>query len=231
MIMKRCRFSLVVLILLWLLPNLTMAQNLEVRAGMGMSNICYYMNEDPCIEAMGSCVYGPKLGVMADFKISGNFSVELGPLLIPNGFRYRYPEDYFQEGCSVTMVFRYYNLHIPVCAKFSVYQKKSTLYAEMGPFARIFLAGNSKLIVNYDGQRAVEKEKITFGNADGEYYRFGYGAHVGGGVRFGSYSIGFLLSSTLLEGSLGDGALLATSLGISVGYRIGNLRRNNPMEI
>jgi len=159
-----------------------------VRAGFNLTNMT--------AEIDTKMKPGFQIGVVGDYAISDNFSIQPGVLFATQGCRFSFTEDIFyrfspmggkspmETETSVSVNVNY--LQIPVNAQYKIALGGMKLLLQAGPYLGYAL--NAKGIAESEGSK--EEEKMKFGSKDDEMRAFDFGLGFGAGLQFGNIQTG-----------------------------------------
>lgn len=142
-------------------------------------------------------------GIMSRFGISEMFDLESGVLLTGKGSK---AETYFTSATNDNYVKTKFNplyIEIPLNAVVKIpldTKSKSNIFANVGPYLAIGIAGKSKVDQKIIGFSSSSSTNIKFNNDDpftskqedaayNKLKRFDYGFNLGGGVDFGKFML------------------------------------------
>lgn len=205
------------IILLGMMYLTTNAQSITIRGGLNLSNI----RGDNSYDMFGDTKMKPgfHFGLMSDFTLSDQFSLETGLLLSHRGFKIKESGSYEFDGqqipYSVELKYSAYYLTLPFTAKMRFPLNRDTdFYVQAGGYVGYGLFGNGEFSLTDNGEKESDKEK-----EDWEYTsRIDAGLTVGTGVEINSLLLGVFYDLGLVP--VFDGEGYYSNLNLSLGYRL-----------
>ncbi len=164
---------------------------------------------------------GFHVGATMENSLSEMLFLETGLLVSLKGFKI----NEYIDGVVVRNKTDLYYLDVPVAlkAKFDL-GAASKWYVTAGPVFDIGVGGNYITVYDWHGANQTEKEKIKWGNNEGEINRFDVGITFGGGIEFGLWQVGVYYDLGLMNiasDTNQDNILKNRLWKVSVGYKLG----------
>ena len=151
---------------------------------------------------------GFQIGVVGDYALSDNFSIQPGVLFATQGFRWNLS----LMGADLKTSINLNYLQIPVNAQYKLDLGGMNLLLQAGPYLGYAVSG--KVIAKAGGLK--EEEKINFGSNKEEMKAFDFGLGLGAGLQFGNiqaglgYNIGLANLSNVEDSSTKNNGLALT---------------------
>lgn len=198
------------------------SQTFGLKGGVNRSDVLYENATGNLSDATNMTMQGFHVGATVENSLSEVLSLESELLVSLKGFKI----DEHIDGVVVRNKTNLYYLDIPVAlkAKFDI-GKSSKWYVAAGPVFDVGFAGNYVTVYDWHGSGQAEKEKITWGNGEGEIKRFDIGLTFGGGIEFGLWQVGVYYDLGLTDISPDanpENTLKNRLWKISVGYKLGS---------
>jgi len=184
--------------------------NFGLRAGFNMTN----MNESsdglsPDLDMLA----GFQVGVVADYAVSNNFSIQPAVLFATQGARWEIPAmDIGFQTPAINTTLRLNYIQVPINAIYRVDFGFGGLLLQAGPYLGYALSG--KATARMAG--ISNSEDIEFGNGDEELRRLDFGVGFGAGLQLGAvqavlgYNIGLANLSNANNVTLNNNGLALT---------------------
>lgn len=214
--------KLVLLLSICLTAFQSYSQTFRLKGGVNRSNVLYENASGNLSSITDMTLQGFHVGATMENTLSEVLSLESGLLVSLKGFKI----DEYLDGVVVRNKTNLYYLDIPVAlkAKFDL-GKSSKWYVAAGPVLDIGIAGNYVTVYDWHGDSQLVKEKITWGNGEGEIKRFDIGLTFGSGIEFGLWQIGVYYDFGLTDISPDanpENTIKNRLWKISVGYKLGS---------
>jgi len=198
------------------------SQTFGLKGGLNRSDVLYENESGKISDATNMTTQGFHVGVTMENSLSEMLSLETGLLVSLKGFKI----DEYLDGVIIRNKTNLYYLDIPVAlkAKFDL-GKKSKWYVAAGPVFDIGFAGNYVTVYDWHGDSQAVKEKIKWGNNEGEINRFDIGITTGGGIEFGLWQVGVYYDfglTNIASDAKPENTLKNRLWKVSVGYKLGS---------
>ena len=212
----------IILLLICLTAFQSYSQTFGLKGGVNRSDVLFENESGPISKVTNMTMQGFHVGATMENTLSEVLSLESGLLVSLKGFKI----DEHQDGVVVRNKTNLYYLDIPVAlkAKFDL-GKSSKWYVAAGPVFDIGVAGNYVTVYDWHGAGQAEKEKITWGNGEGEINRFDVGITFGGGMEFGLWQVGVYYDlglTNIASDAKPENTLKNRVWKVSVGYKLGS---------
>jgi len=139
-----------------------------IRAGMNFTNMSGY-------DGLSKMIFGFQSGVVTDFSLPKNFSLQAGLLVAQQGYKIK--GTYMQQK-STRRITLYY-LQLPINAQYKINFKRVSLFFQTGPYFGYCFLGTAR-----DSDDDITLPiRMGYGERD-ELKTFDFGLGLGVGVRF-----------------------------------------------
>ena len=195
------------------------SQTYRLKGGANLSKVLFENETGNVSDVFNLSLPGFQVGASLENYIFNNLSLEYGLLVSLKGFKL----DELQEGITIRNKTYLYYLDFPLAFKLNLnWNTKSIWYIETGPMFSFGMGGNYTTVYDWSGSKQAEKEKVKWGDEEGELKRLDLGILFGGGVEFNRWHIGLAYNLGMVNISNVYGNTLKNRQWlISVGYEIG----------
>lgn len=198
------------------------SQVFKVKGGGNLNNVLYENAKGSLSDVYNLTIPGFHFGATMENSISQTLSVESGLMVSLKGYK----ADVLQDGLTVRNKTYLYYFDVPIVLKATFnLGKASKWYVAAGPIFDIGFAGNYITVYDWNGTKQAEKEKIEWGNEEGQTKRFDYGLTFGGGIEFNDWQVGVYYDlglNNISPDASPDITIKNRVWKISVGYLIGS---------
>jgi hypothetical protein len=197
------------------------SQTFRLKGGVNRSDVLYEKESGKISNSTNMTTQGFHVGAIMENSFSEVLSLESGLLVSLKGFKI----DEYLDGVVVRNKTSLYYFDIPVAlkAKFDL-GKSSKWYVATGPVFDIGIAGNHVTVYDWHGDGQAVKEKIKWGNSEGELNRIDIGITTGGGIEFGLWQVGVYYDfglTNIASDAKPENTLKNRLWKVSVGYKLG----------
>ncbi len=198
------------------------AQKFGVITGINFTDI-QAKSSEPGFNDHSKTALRAQLGMIADIKVKGKFSVQTGLGVSTKGYRVNDNHSYYGIKSEIKGNFTLIYAELPVTAKFTQPAGKFEVYGLFGAVPAVGIYGYYRYKLNIDGERDTESGDIKYGNKDeSDLKRPDVGLKIGGGVQYKFMQIGLAYTLGLLDISNTDGytqknRMLALTFGVLFG--------------
>ena len=211
----------IILLLICLAAFQSYSQTFGLKGGVNRSDVLFENESGPISKVTDMTLQGFHVGATMENSISEVLYLESGLLVSLKGFKV----DELLDGVTGRNKTYLYYLDIPIAlkAKFNM-GKTSKWYIAAGPVFDIGFAGNYVTVYDWHGDGQATKEKIKWGNNEGEYNRFDVGITFGGGMEFGLWQVGVYYDfglANIASDAKPENTLKNRVWKASVGYKLG----------
>jgi len=200
------------------------AQPLIIKAGPNFSNMLF-KDEDDTYSGDYSFNPGFHVGALVELPVADGLSIETGIVVDTKGFRIVEEDkslNYKITG-SANLIF----IDIPITAKLSTeINDNMNVFGNFGPFVGAGIAGQTKTVSNFDGDKDTDTDNIEWGSDEFEddLKRLDYGLTIGAGMEINSIILGVFFDLGLgnISAYTDENTQVKTKVfKVSVGYKIG----------
>ena len=143
------------------------------RAGLNLTNVWGDDTDDIKFKP------GFQIGVVADYALSNELSIQPGLLFAQQGFQFKEDNDYDKYTLNY--------LQIPINAQYKLDLGGMKAFVQAGPYLGFGIGGKNKW--KYDGEK--DDDKIKFGNGnDDNFSPLDFGLGLGVGLQFSNIQVG-----------------------------------------
>ena len=197
------------------------SQTFGIKGGVNRSDVLYENATGNLSNVTDMTMQGFHVGATMENPFSETLFMETGLLLSLKGFKI----DEYIDGVVLRNKTNLYYIDIPIAlkAKFNL-GAASKWYVAAGPVFYIGVGGNYVTVYDWHGVNQTKKEKIKWGNDEGEINRFDVGLTFGGGIEFGLWQVGVYYDLGLMNitSDTNPENILKNRLWkVSVGYKLG----------
>lgn len=195
------------------------SQILGFKGGINHNDVLFENETGIVSNATNMTLQGFHFGATIDNPLSESLSLEMGLMLSLKGYKI----DELLDGITVRNKTNLYYIDIPVAFKYAFgLGRNSNWYLAAGPVFDIGVGGNYMTVYDWSGSRQVEKEKVEWGNEEGQIQRLDFGLTFGGGVEFDAWQIGVYYDlglSDISSDATPDNTLKNRVWKLSLGYK------------
>jgi hypothetical protein len=216
---NQLKFLGILLLLLGFSPLLS--QDLGVKIGLNLTNIKIKDNE----------IYENRInptfqgGLLADFRISEQYSIETGLNFSSKGYQLSYIGN-TSSNIKIHQKFVLNYLELPLSLKYGIKVGETKIYGQFGQYLGLGLFGKVKYLIvdGLDFERW--KDDLNWGSNKYPYQKLDFGLIAGFGFETGPIQVGLTYTyglSNILLSSLVNNQLKISNrvIGLSVGYLFG----------
>lgn len=163
------------------------SQTFGLKGGLNRNDVLYENVSGNLSDVTDMTMQGFHVGATMENSFSEVVLLESGLFVSLKSFKL----DEYLDGVAVRNKTYLYYLDIPIAlkAKFDL-GTTSKWFVAAGPVFDVGFAGNKISTYNWHGDGQAVKEKIEWGNNEGEINRFDVGLTFGAGVEFGLWQVG-----------------------------------------
>ncbi|NOR74661.1 MAG: outer membrane beta-barrel protein [Draconibacterium sp.] len=214
------KFVLFLLIVLAALNSYS--QTFGLKGGLNRNDVLYENASGNLSDIADMTMQGFHVGATMENLFSEVVSLESGLFVSLKSFKL----DEYLDGVAVRNKTYLYYLDIPIAlkTKFDL-GATSKWFVAAGPVIDIGFAGNQISTYNWHGDGQAVKEKIEWGNNEGEINRFDVGLTFGAGVEFNLWQVGVYYDFGLTDISSDtnpENTIKNRLWKLSVGYKLGS---------
>lgn len=163
------------------------SQIFSLKGGVNRNDVLFENESGKLSDATDMTLQGFHIGATMENPFSEILSLETGLFVSLKGFKI----DELQDALTVRNKTYLYYLDVPVALKTTFnLGANSKWYLSAGPIFDLGIAGNRVTVYDWSGSKQAEKEKIEWGNEEGEIKRFDVGLTFGGGMEFNVWQVG-----------------------------------------
>lgn len=196
------------------------SQKIGIRAGLNMSTMFRSTEIGGRQTQDFKLRPGFHIGTIVNVPVSEILSFETGLLLNTKGYRINKKS----EMSGTIVKFNLLYIDIPVTAKTSFQVGNKTIFANIGPYVGIGLAGNVRSVYTLGDETETIEQDFQWGQNNEDLKRLEYGLLIGGGVEFNSFVVALNYSHGFTNISLfdfDDFTLKNRVIALSIGYNFG----------
>ena len=228
-------FKAGLIFLMIVLPIISSAQKLSIKAGANFSNMRIKKTEIFAPYDTQNELYkantGFHAGATIDYPIRNLFFIESGLFFSTKGTWGTIKESFGEVDLITSNKHDLIYLDIPLLIKVPISWQGFSFYGAAGGYAGAGLFGNTKSTSTFGELKETENGTIKWGSETGEddYKRFDYGLSFGAGFNWKSFTAGLNYNyglANLSPESAGGGIINNRVLCVSLGYMFGELKRD-----
>ncbi len=194
------------------------SQTIRLKGGVNLSDFLYKSEGVEYSSLFNITQPGFQAGMSFEQPISELLSFETGLMVVLKGIKINALDNVYPYGGKMNLFY----IDVPITFKANFYMgAKSKWFLAAGPWVDVGFAGNVMAMYNWTGDGQAEKEKIKWGDDEGEIKRFDIGVTFGGGMDFGDWEVGAYFDFGFPELSNSSEQSIKTRLWkLSVGYKL-----------
>lgn len=195
------------------------SQTYRLKGGANLNKVLFENETGNVSDVLNLSMPGFQMGATLENSIFNSLALEYGLLVTLKGFKI----DELQDGVTVRNKTYLYYLDLPMAFKVNLnWNTKSSWYIATGPLFSVGIGGNYTTVYDWSGSKQAVKEKVEWGDADGELKRLDMGVLFGGGVQFDRWQIGLSYNLGMINiSNVYENILKNRQWQISVGYELG----------
>lgn len=195
------------------------SQTYRLKGGASLNKTLFENETGNVSDVFNLSLPGFQVGASLENYIFNNLSLEYGLLVSLKGFKL----DELQDGVTIRNKTYLYYLDFPLAFKLNLnWDTKSNWYLATGPLFSFGMGGNYTTVYDWSGSKKAEKEKVEWGDEEGELKRLDLGVLFGAGVEFSRWQVGLTYNLGMVNiSNVSSNTLKNRQWLISVGYEIG----------
>jgi hypothetical protein len=167
------------------------AQRPGLIAGLNVTDMLLKSDEGN-FSSSSKTALGGQFGLLMDFSLSENISLETGIIFGTKGYRVK--EKYNIYGYSYSYTGRLLTVYgnVPVAVKYTHNLENLKIYGLFGPDLGVGIYGRVKFTSDVTGDKETEKDDVAWGTNEekDDLKRLDIGAKVGAGIEWKSFQFG-----------------------------------------